>query len=234
MICVLSVASLRRDDLVLRLFCGYDNREAAGFHTFVHSAIRQTSAPIAVHPLDASGVQEGTNAFTFSRFMVPHRCGYEGRAIFCDASDMLLLADLVELDSYFDPRYAVQVVKHPDYVSRHEKKYVGTEMESRQSNYSRKNWTSVMILNNEHPGWGAVDPQFIASASAGEMLELRFLSDKDIGELPKEWNVLVDEGQDHAGAKLLHWTAGIPGFKRYHNAPRGHEWFAAHYEMSAA
>lgn len=219
---------------MIRLFCGYDNRESAGFHTFVHSVIRQTSAPVAVYPLGASGLQEGSNAFTFSRFKVPHLCGYKGRAIFCDASDMLLLADLAELNSLFDPRYAVQVVKHPDYQSRHESKYLGTDMQCGQSNYPRKNWASVMLINCEHPGWSAIYPQFIVSATAGKMLELRFLDDKHIGELPKEWNVLVDEGQDHAGAKLLHWTAGIPGFKRYHDAPRGHDWFAAHYEMSSA
>lgn len=219
---------------MIRLFCGYDSRESAGFHTFVHSVIRQTSMPVAVYPLDASGLKEGTNAFTFSRFMVPSLCDYSGRAIFCDASDMLLLSDLAELDSCFDPQYAVQVVKHPDYVSRHERKYVGTEMQCGQSNYPRKNWASVMLLHCEHPAWKSVDQQYIASATPGKMLELRFLDDNCIGELPKEWNVLVDEGQDHVGAKLLHWTAGIPGFKRYHNAARAHEWFAAHYEMSAA
>ncbi len=217
---------------MIRLFCGYDERETSGFHTFVHSVIKRSSAPLSIHPMDSEGITTGTNSFTFSRFMVAHRCNYRGRAIFADASDMLCLGDIAELDKLFDPRFAVQVVKHPDYTSRHERKYIGTAMECPQSNYKRKNHASVMLVNAEHPGWNSIYPQFIATASAGKMMEMRFLADEAIGELPKEWNVLVDEGQDHSDAKLLHWTAGIPGFKHYADAPRASDWFQAHAEMS--
>jgi hypothetical protein len=217
---------------MVRLFAGYDPRETAGFHSFLHSVISRASQPLGIYPLAAEGFKEGSNAFTFSRFMVAHRCRYKGRAIFCDASDMLMLADIAELDDLFDPRYAVQVVKHPDYTSRHGRKYVGTPMECDQSNYSRKNWASVMLVNAEHAAWSEVTPQIIAASVAGKLMELRFLRDEDIGELPPQWNVLVDEGQSHDGAKLLHWTAGIPGFDQYKDAPRADDWFAARKQMA--
>ena len=49
--------------------------------------------------------------FSFSRFLVPYLCGYEGWSLFMDC-DMLMLDDIAELWALRDERYAVQVVKH--------------------------------------------------------------------------------------------------------------------------
>jgi hypothetical protein len=38
---------------------------------------------------------------------VPRLMDYKGHAVFADASDMLMLGDLAELDALFDPTYAV-------------------------------------------------------------------------------------------------------------------------------
>ncbi|MGQ3178075.1 MAG: hypothetical protein ACT6SC_10810, partial [Blastomonas fulva] len=138
---------------MINLFCGFDQREAIGFHVFCASVIKRASVPVRIVPMTAMGLTGGSNSFTLSRFLVPHLMGFEGRAIFADACDMLLLADLAELDSLFDPSFAVQVVKHPAYVSEHERKYIGTEMECDQTNYPRKNWASLMLMNCGHPSW---------------------------------------------------------------------------------
>jgi hypothetical protein len=42
--------------------------------------------------------------------------------------------------------------------------------------------------------------------------------------LPDHWNRLVDEGQAVEGASVLHWTAGIPGFDYYRDAPGAAAW----------
>ena len=49
---------------------------------------------------------------------------------------------------------------------------------------------------------------------------------EDIGELPPEWNVLVDEGQPSDGAQVLHWTAGIPAFDHYKDTDCADLWRA--------
>jgi hypothetical protein len=166
------------------------------------------------------GLPEGSNAFTVSRFLVPWLCGFKGHAIFCDASDMLMLGDVAELDALFDPAYAVQVVKHPDYKTRHKTKYRGTSMECPNMDYPRKNWASVMLINCEHPAWAAANPEVLGMVNPVEVLGLEWT--KSVEDLPPEWNCLVDEGQP--AGKLLHWTAGIPGFTAYHDAPYAELW----------
>jgi hypothetical protein len=220
--------------MTVHLFCGYDEREATGYHTFCASVLRRSSKPLSFLPLAAMGLPEGSNSFTVSRFLVPYLMGFKGRAIFCDASDMLMLADIADLDALFDPKYAVQVVKHDDYTSQHERKYIGTDMECDQSNYPRKNWASLMLINCEHSAWFAMTPKMLSMAEPIDLLQFKFFEDKEIGALPTEWNVLIDEGQERAGAKILHWTAGLPTFKHYRNARASKDWFAEFESMTGA
>ncbi len=219
---------------MIELFCGYDEREAVGFHAFCHSVIRRASKPVRITPLASQGLPQGSNSFTLSRFLVPYLKGFKGHAIFADACDMLMLGDVAELEGLFNPSYAVQVVKHPEYESQHARKYIGTEMECEQSNYSRKNWTSLMCINCAHPAWFVATPKMLSMCRPVEVLQLQFLLDKEIGMLPAEWNVLIDEGQAHSGANLLHWTAGLPTFKHYRNARGSADWFAEFDSMTGA
>jgi hypothetical protein len=216
---------------VIRLFCGYDARESHGFHVFAHSVIKRASQPASIVPLTSCGLPVGSNAFTLSRFLVPSLCDYKGWAIFADASDMLMLGDVARLNALHDDAYAVQVVKHPVYRSEHERKYIGTAMECEQTNYERKNWASLMLFNCAHPAWRGIDADYLSTAEKLEVLQFRFLPNEDIGELPANWNVLVDEGQDDSAAGLLHWTAGIPAFAHYQNARRSLDWFREFREM---
>lgn len=213
---------------MLKLFCGHDKREAIGFHVFAHSVISRATKPVEIVPLASMGMGEGSNAFTLSRFLVPKLCGHKGHAIFTDACDMLCLADIAELDALFDPRYAVQVVKHAAYKTQHRTKYRGTSMECPNLNYERKNWMSVAIFNCEHPAW-RID---VRELQAIDLLTLKFLPDEAIGELPSEWNRLVDEGHATDGAKICHFTAGIPAFDYYKNAPAADLWHSTRIEMN--
>lgn len=211
---------------MINLFCGYEAREAMGFHVFVSSVLARASTLVRIVPLASMGLPQGSNAFTLSRFLVPHLMNYQGRAIFADASDMLMLGDVADLDALFDDRFAVQVVKHPTYQTQHKIKYRGTALETINTDYPRKNWASLMLINCEHPAWKASSPLAIATANRLGCLQLRNVPDSDIGELPDCWNRLVDEGQAVDGAKLLHWTAGIPGFAKYRDAPGADLWHA--------
>lgn len=219
---------------MINLFCGYDEREAIGYHVFCASVLRHNSRPVSFIPMSSLGLRQGTNAFTLSRFLVPFMTKHSGHAIFADASDMVMLADIARLDDLFDPQYAVQLVKHADYQTRHPMKYVGTPMQCENRDYPRKNWTSLMIINCEHAAWRGVTPSFIGKMPTLDALQLRWIGDDAIGALPAQWNVLVDEGQSADGAKLLHWTAGIPGFYKYRDAPEAKHWHSMHSGLKAA
>lgn len=216
---------------MIHLFCGYERREAIGFHVFVSSVLERASQPVSIHALSDRGLPVGSNAFTVSRFLVPWLCGYHGHAIFVDASDMVCLGDVAELDSHFEPDLALQVVRRPDYRTRHPIKYIGTSMQCPNVNYPRKNWASVMLINCAHASWRTINPQFLETANARDLLRFAWLNDLQIGSLPDRWNRIVDEGDSVEGADLLHWTAGIPAFPAYRDAPGASQWREAHERM---
>lgn len=209
---------------MLNIFCGYDDRETVGYHVFVNSVVSRSTIPVAFTPLHHNGMQQGTNQFTLSRFLAPFMMHYKGYCIFFDAADMICLGDVAELVPVLkNLKQAVAVVKH-DYKTQHPVKYIGTDMESPNLNYQRKNWASMMIINCEHPAWQAITPKSIDTWRMIDLLQFKFLDDSEIDDAPHEWNVLVDENQPIEGAKILHWTAGIPGFKHYQDAPGADLW----------
>lgn len=210
---------------MIRLFAGYEEREAIGYAVFCKSVLAHATVPVALTALSSRGLPQGSNAFTRSRFLVPSLMGWKGRAIFCDASDMLMLSDIAELGALFDDRYAIQCVKH-NYTTRNERKYIGTKMECDNRHYARKNWASVMLLNCEHPALRIWDHEYLHDEHPVRLLQFRSIPDEAIGEIPSEWNVLADEGQDVETAKLLHFTAGIPYFYHYRNTPGAEKWLA--------
>jgi hypothetical protein len=207
---------------VISLFCGYDPREHEGWETFVSSVRRRASVRVDFKKCQDIE-QVGTNAFTMARFLVPDKMHFRGRAIFCDASDQVMLADIAELDRWFDPQCAVQVVKHKTYKTKHPIKYIGTEMECPNIDYERKNWASVMLINCEHRAWRHMTEKAVKDTRIRDLLQFKFLPDEVIGELNPEWNRLVDEGHPTEGA-ILHWTAGIPLFAHYKDAPAANVW----------
>lgn len=217
---------------MIDLFCGYDNREAIGCHVFMHSVLTRASKPVAFHVLNEAGMPVGTNAFTYSRFLVPWLMGFKGRAIFADAADMVMLADIAELDALFDPAFAVQVVQHPNYNTRHKIKYLGTGLQCPNRDYARKNWASVMLFNCEHPYWRPITPESLPTVAGLSLLQFGGLKPAEVGALPPEWNRLADEGHPTDDAKVLHWTAGIPGFPHYKDAPAAQRWHDEFAEMS--
>lgn len=211
------------------VFFGHEERVAAGTSVFVHSVLQHAREPLALTPITrmaTRGIKEGTNAFTYRRFLVPWAMGWTGLAIFVDGSDMLCRTDISELFAELRPGVAVQVVKH-EYTTRHPRKYVGTAMEADNIDYPRKQWASVMLINCGHFAWRKMDPEYVAAAPPLHLLQFEFLEDKVIGELPMEWNWLADEQGENPNAKILHWTAGVPGIAHYNGAPMSAEWHAA-------
>ena len=210
---------------MIRLFIGFDPREAVVYHVCVNSIVRHATQPVAVTPLalqNLSGYVErhtdGSNEFTYSRFLVPHLMGWSGWALYIDG-DMLVRTDLAELWQLRDESKAVLCVQH-EYRTRAHDKYLG----ARNQDYPRKNWSSVVLWNCAHPANRTLTPAFVQRATGAQLHRFTWLGDELIGKLPIEWNWLPDELGQNPQAKLLHWTLGAPCFKEFAQAPMSQEW----------
>lgn len=216
------------------LYCGYDPREAAGYHVFCQSVIERASVPVSFHPLhrpmldNFDGQKDGTNAFIYSRFLVPHLQNYSGWALFADASDMVMVEDIARLWALRDDfiiNKALAVVPH-DYRTKHPRKYLGTPMESENLDYPRKNWSSLMLWNCAHMANRILTPEFVREAPGSFLHRFSWLKDDQIAHLPREWNALSME-EDVSLASLVHFTLGSPGFEAYRHSPGAEHWHRA-------
>lgn len=217
---------------MINLFVGFDPREAVAYHVFCNSIIQNTSVPVQITPLVLSQLQEfnerhddRSNDFVYSRFLTPYLSDFKGWAIFADG-DMICQGDLKELIDMADPLKAVMVVKH-DYQTKATQKYLGNINE----NYPRKNWSSVILWNCDHPKHKILTPDFVSKQTGKFLHRFSWLDDQDIGELPLEWNWLASEYRVNREAKLIHFTLGTPCFKDYKNSDMADIWYH-YYDLS--
>lgn len=214
---------------IIPIFVGFDPREAIAYHVCVQSILDTASRPVAIIPLHKpllngfDGQRDGSNAFTFSRYLVPALCNYQGWAIFMDG-DMTVSRDIAELweqqHVFYDK--AVAVVKH-EYSTKHPRKYLGTAMEAANADYPRKNWSSVILWNCGHFANRGLSAEAIAAKTPAELHRFSWLSDSLIAGLPHEWNVLVGEDELCASA-LQHFTLGVPGIRHYAQCRHSRGW----------
>jgi len=207
------------------IFIGFDQREAIAYHVCANSIIRHAKHPVAITPMALSMLHgysethtDGSNDFIYSRFLVPHLMNYNGWAVFIDG-DMLLRSDINNIFLHSDPKKAVLVVQH-DYQTRSPVKYLG----SKNQNYPRKNWSSVILWNCSHISNQVLTPQYIQNSSGAQLHRFSWLRDEEIGSLPVTWNWLPDEFSENHEANLLHWTLGTPCFHDYATSPMASEW----------
>lgn len=176
------------------------------------------------------GQQDGTNAFIYSRYLIPYLQDFRGWALFADG-DMVCLSDIARLWSLRDLHQfnkAVCVVKH-GYATKQKRKYIGSPIENDNIDYPRKNWSSVMLWNCEHYANRILTPEYVAEAGGKALHRFEWLRDEQIGELPDTWNVLVGEQPLPEKPDLLHYTLGVPGFKHYRDCDGAQHWLdAAH------
>jgi len=210
---------------IIKIVVGFDQREAVAYHTFTQSIIEKSTLPVSFIPLAIQTLADykeshtdKSNDFIYSRFLTPYLMKFDGWAIFADG-DMVCLSDIKELWDLKDESKALMVVKH-DYKTKSHQKYLGNINE----NYPRKNWSSVILWNCNHPKHKILTPDFIANQTGKYLHRFSWLQDDDIGELPKEWNWLATEYPANTHAKLIHYTLGTPCFKDYRNSEMSELW----------
>jgi hypothetical protein len=137
---------------------------------------------------------------------------------------MLALGDVAELWRFGDSWKALQRVPH-DYSTKHSRKYVGTALEAGNSDYPRKNQSSLMLWNCGHYANRILTPEFVQERSGADLHRFSWLGEERwLGELPFEWNWLVGEQEFNPKAKLAHFTLGQPGFKHYSHGDYADLW----------
>lgn len=221
---------------VLDIFIGYDRQEVVAYHVLAQSLLERSSRPVRLTPVNLGNlgglfardaVATQSTEFSFSRFLTPYLSGYDGWSLFMDC-DMLARADVAELFALADDRYAVMVAQH-DYVPRDEVKF----LDHVQTRYAKKNWSSVMLLNNAR--CRALTPDYVNTASGLQLHQFHWLESEDqIGALPLEWNWLVGEYDFSPDAKIAHFTRGGPYFEAYANCDYADEWRAVESRATAA
>lgn len=217
-------------------YLGYDSREDLVYQVARHSLLKTSPKLFNVLPL----VQDKLRAdriytrpkdllaatdFSLTRFMVPHieSLGFGKKhkfAIFADC-DFLFTKSLELLMMAIERcnNRAVWVVKH-DYTPRTGLKMGGKS----QSQYPRKNWSSFMVFNLEHPATQALTKEVVNKASPSYLHRFQWCKDEEIGNLDITYNFLVGEydkpeGWDSSHAALntpacLHYTLGIGVFDK--------------------
>lgn len=224
---------------MLNIFVGYDSREDVAFHTLKHSIERHASVPVSIRPIKLGEVQERglytrqrgpteSTEFSLTRFLVPALSGYSGWSVFMDC-DMLCRADIAGLAAEMQrqPDKALLVCQH-DYTPSPERKFLNQI----QTIYPRKNWSSVMVMNNER--CRGLTAEYVNNASGLELHRFNWLADEAIGSIPLEWNWLVTEYTFNPDAGIAHFTRGGPWFEPYRDCDYADEWRRERDSMQAA
>ena len=164
--------------------------------------------------------KDGATEFTYTRFFVPYLNDYKGYAIFVD-SDFLWECDVLELfENYTKKEFAVSCVMHK-YVNCNGK----TKMDGQaQEWYPKKNWSSLMIYNCEHPNVVKnLTLENVNIKTAKWLHRLEWCEEYEVLEIPKDYNYLVGYYND-GNIKAIHFTDGGPWHPGYEDVEFGDRW----------
>lgn len=232
----------------MHVFIGHDTREQVAYDAAKHSIAKYNAdlqiSGIYLNVCKSSGLYYRPTAtknghlfdifsnapmateFALTRFLVPwlapKNCKW---ALFMDC-DIIARCDLMDVMKLADPKYAVMCVKHDV------EHGVGKKMDDcKQTSYKRKNWSSVVLWNLEHPANKRLTLREVNTVKGLHLHQFFWLKDHEIGELPNEWNHLVGLLPCNKDAKIVHYTLGTPNLIGYENCEHSNEWFK-HYTDS--
>jgi lipopolysaccharide biosynthesis glycosyltransferase len=232
----------------ISVWIGFDPREAAAFAA-CRQSIRLWNKQLPVHGLVLSDLRERglytrpterrlgklwdvisdnymSTEFAISRFLVPH-LAQRGLAVFMDC-DMLVRDNLARVFDGISKSKAVTCVQHVYQPPE------GEKMDGQvQTSYPRKNWSSFMVFNCDHPSNKKLTPEMVNSLPGRDLHRLCWLKDDEIGELDPAWNWLPGHSSDNIDPKVVHFTEGGPWFTGFENVPYADEWRGALYRWAA-
>ena len=191
--------------MTLKVFIGTDERQPLAYNVCRASIERHAGARLQIEPLRLKWLpikRRGLTDFTFSRYLCPWLCGYEGVSLFMDA-DMIVRADVHEIAQLAAKDAPASLVK----------------------NRLRLEWPSMMFFRNAL--CRALTPEFVETGKP-EAFEWA----PAIGELPPEWNHCVGYDEPDPKAKLIHFTQGIPCWPETQDCEHAETWREEHRHLN--
>jgi lipopolysaccharide biosynthesis glycosyltransferase len=136
--------------------------------------------------------------------------------------DIIVKTDLTKLlDLIHEPGLMSWNMPHV-YVAPHDyRTKVTAKATGANEDYPRKNWSSVMLFNNMQ--CLTLGPEYVNTASPADLHRLVWA--REIGNLPLEYNWLVEEYRHNDQAKILHYTLGTPCFPGYESGDHSDDWY---------
>ena len=226
---------------VNRVFIGYDSRQHDAYEVCRHTLLRHATVPLLIERIDQRALRHAglyrrashpgtwtdtvdgksfSTEFSFTRFLVPALCQYEGWALYMDCDflwrqDVKAIFDLIEVNE----NRSVMVVHH-DYAPEDTVKLDGRE----QTIYTNKNWSSLVLFNNA-ACWN-LTPDVVNTKEGIWLHSFRWAGHPyQIGTLSEIWNWLPRHSDGIPAA--VHFTRGIPSMEGYEHEPYADEWFSA-------
>jgi len=217
----------KSDQEIIKIFIGYDSREPIAYHVCLQSLMETSSLPLSITPLKINNLKRifdrpkepnQLTEFSYTRFLVPYLCQFNGWAIFIDG-DMLIREDIANLWMLKDELYSVMVVQHPTFHGTH------TFLNTTVTCFPKFNWSSVMLFNNRL--CTKLTPEYLNTVDYHELHSFQWLPEVEIGPLPSKWNYLVGYSKPTSDVSLVHWTLGGPYLGgNYEHIEYATEWFA--------
>jgi len=216
--------------MTLKIFIGWDSREQDAYDVCIKSLKEHASQDLDIQPIIRDTLMEtgdyyrpqpeaGSVEFTYTRFLTPYLSDHKGWALFIDC-DFLFTKDVAELFAMADEKYALMCVKH-DYIPKNTIKMDG----QKQVTYPRKNWSSCILWNCEHPSNKALTKDIVSTESGAYLHRFQFLNDEEIGEIPLEWNWLEGEyDKPETPPAVIHFTNGGPWFDNWQEVDYADLW----------
>lgn len=233
------------------VWIGYDGREDVAFRVAVASLRRRMGRSVPVFGLYLPALRDAglytrpterrddqwfdtisaapmSTEFAISRFLVPHLVRQTGKAgpaprwaLFTDC-DVLFRADVNQLFDACRDDCAAMVVQHKHQPVDGSRKMDGVL----QTAYARKNWSSVMALNVDHPSNALLTPEMVNTLPGRGLHGFSWLQDHHIGSLHPRWNYLVGHTRGVADPAIVHFTDGTPAMPGYEGCEYAPEWRA--------
>jgi lipopolysaccharide biosynthesis glycosyltransferase len=138
--------------------------------------------------------------------------------MFCDG-DVMFRDNVQNMFKGLDEKYALYCVKHN--FSPTDKMKMDGQI---QTAYSRKNWSSVMIFNCNHPSNKKLTVEMINTVPGRDLHRFCWLKDEEIGALDQKWNWLVGHSDQAILPSIVHFTDGVPDMPGFEHVDYAEEW----------
>lgn len=186
---------------MLQVIIGTQDNQFLAERVLEHSIRKNASGAVNVRAVKQDRASPGGTNFGFVRFTVPSLCDYTGKAIYCDA-DQIVLGDVYALADELHAPHAVGLVR------KIEGTFGGKPVEER-------NETSVMVLDCEllrdwdpEEMFEHVVPNATAKLAPGQIrykdfMRLAFLDPTLVEEIDPRWNHYNTVRED---TQLVHFS----------------------------